>query len=164
MLFMTLKGFETFITQNSPLNMTSFEQEGGAITSFHSEIGIHDHVRLENNYARNGGAVLAIKSKIHMFRWTSLASNQATGNGGGIYLHQSELQCFKQSVLTLIGNQACEGGGGIYAFSSILKAEYYYDFTHHIHNCILGPLLTSFKTVPNRVVESSFKLMHKFTL
>ena len=125
-----LKGFTTLIVHNSPLNSL---QEGGAITSFQSEIFFHDYTRIFDNFAGNGGAVLAIKSKINVLGQIMVANNTAAENGGGIYLQQSELECLKLSVLNLTENHANERGGGVYAFSSIIKVTYHYDFIQPAH-------------------------------
>ena len=56
--------------------------------------------------------------------------NTATGNGGGVYLSASELNCQQQSTIVLINNAALNKGGGyainlsIMATSSFSEPQY----------------------------------------
>ena len=102
-------------------NGTMKYQEGGATTAFQSNIEFHGMVRMTDNKAENGGGIHAIWSKILVYGELSVASNMATDSGGGMYLHQSELNCKEESTLKLSQNNATKRGGGIYAASSLIK-------------------------------------------
>ena len=126
---------ETITIENGQTNhtMMSAAIEGGAITAFQSEINVFGSCILKNNQAVNGGAVLAIDSKlyVHAHRLKhgkhqkltptmEIINNTALDIGGGLYLYQSELSCLGQSNLKISGNFALNEGGGIYAISSII--------------------------------------------
>ena len=50
-----------------------------------------------------------------------IAHNTATGNGGGVYLSNSEFNCESKSSFELINNKAAYKGGGIHAISSSIN-------------------------------------------
>ena len=112
--------------KNSP--QASSYQEGGAITAFQSNINFLEVCSLINNTATNGGAILATQSKLYVFMYSPndfeysvslrVINNSATDTGGGIYLYQSELNCYEQSKTELSGNIAKSNGGAIHAVSS----------------------------------------------
>ena len=105
-------------------------QEGGAITSFQSLIIFEGNSTLTQNSAENGGAMHLTESKLYIYGNTTISYNRALNFGGGIFMHQSELNCKGHSTLTLFGNSALEQGGGIHAVGSTIAAEYdYYDHT-----------------------------------
>ena len=52
----------------------------------------------------------------------TIAHNTATGNGGGVYLSTSALNCQQDSALVLLKNIASHKGGGLHAISSSMKA------------------------------------------
>ena len=81
------------------------------------------------------GAILATESKIIVYKWlnseTIIANNSATASsGGGISLHQSELEVRGNCIIS--GNDA-ERGGGIHATSSTV-AVYQPGSLHLINN------------------------------
>ena len=78
---------------------------------------------LEHNHAENGGAILSTDSKLYVNGNVTIAHNTATGNGGGVYLSTSELNCQQESTFTLYNNTAVSKGGGLHAISSSIKAS-----------------------------------------
>ena len=104
--------------------MSHQELEGGAITAFQSTISFIGECTLMENKAQIGGAIYASESIVHIYEGTlTIANNVATDNGGGIYLYQSELQCYSKSTLLLSGNFATVNGGGIHSSSSSIKVD-----------------------------------------
>ena len=97
-------------------------QEGGAITLFQSNAFFEGSCSLQNNHADNGGAMHSSESKIYVNGDVTIAHNTATGNGGGVYLSNSELNCKWRSNFILNANNATNKGGGIYVVSSSIKA------------------------------------------
>ena len=57
------------------------------------------------------------------YTYTTIANNTAWENGGGIYLHNSELNCYSKCLLELINNRAGGKGGGVYAIGSYISVE-----------------------------------------
>ena len=119
---LTISGCTTFENCAEPSNKTATEdaltrQEGGAITSFQSTVIFTGATSLLNNQARRGGAILATESKIMIYgKKTTIANNTATSsNGGGISLHQSDLEI--KGNCNISHNHAMRGGG-IHATSS----------------------------------------------
>ena len=127
------KGNTTFVNGKPvrPSETTSSFQEGGAITAFQSNIFFEGQSTLMYNSAISGGAIYATASKIFIQGNTTIVNNTATYSGGGIYLYQSEMNCKRQSILTLLSNGAAEKGGGIHAISSIIMAEYDIDIKQY---------------------------------
>ena len=87
---------------------------------------------LEHNQAANGGAILATESKLNVNGDVTIAHNDATRNGGGVYLLTSELNCLQDSTFVLHGNSADNRGGGFHAVSSSIKATYYYYYPSYL--------------------------------
>ena len=108
--------------QAAPKNNTGGLQEGGAITSFQSNIFFYGTCSLEHNRADSGGAIHSTDSKIYVSGIISISYNTASKDGGGAYLLSSELNCRQRSNFTLFGNTAAERGGGVHAVSSSIKA------------------------------------------
>ena len=109
----------------SPNVTATIHQEGGAITSFQTEMNIYGRCSFFNNNAEVGGAMLVIESKIFVVGGELLlANNIAVDGGGGAYLYQSELNCKSHGTVTLVGNKAVEKGGGIHAISSLIKVDH----------------------------------------
>ena len=109
----------TKFTNNLHMHDTSVE-EGGAVTSFQSEIVFAGTVDIMYNEVRNGygGAILLSESKIYTCGDTVIAHNTAL-SGGGIYAYQSELN-FKGTT-SITENVGTVKGGGIYAVGSAIK-------------------------------------------
>ena len=78
---------------------------------------------LEHNQAENGGAIVSINSNVYVSGNVTVAHNIANGNGGGVYLTDSELVCQDKSYFTLLHNTAARKGGGVHAISSFIKAS-----------------------------------------
>ena len=112
----TFKGFTKFLN-----NCYSVCSEGGAITSYRSNIVIEGVCTIKNNHANSGGAMHVTESKVYVYGRAILANNAASYIGGGIYLYRSELNCKVGSVLQLKGNSASWKGGGIHAISSTIS-------------------------------------------
>ena len=90
--------------------------EGGGITSFQSTVIFNGNISLFNNQAIDGGALLATESTIIMYGDTTISYNNAIdGSGGGISLHQSDLEV--KGSCNISSNHAMRGGG-IHATSS----------------------------------------------
>ena len=117
----TFTGYATFMN-NTPSQIASGDfQEGGAITLFQSNVLFDGVSNLEHNHAENGGAIHSTESKLYVKGDVTIAHNTATGNGGGVYLSTSELNC-QESILLLWNNTASHRGGGLHAISSSIKA------------------------------------------
>lgn len=116
--------FERNITfMNNILPHLGEQQEGGALTTFYSNVIILGHLHLLYNKAKDGGAILSVNSKLHVYRSTTIANNIALDTGCGIYFYQSQLFCHDQSKLELKNNHATNAGGGIHAIDSIISIE-----------------------------------------
>ena len=118
----TFTGYASFVN-NTPSQTDSGDfQEGGAITLLQSNVFFDGECNLEHNYAVNGGAMHSTESKLYVNGNLTIAHNTATGNGGGVYLSTSELNCQQKSILVLWNNTASHKGGGLHAISSSIKA------------------------------------------
>ena len=117
---LTLSGYNKFVSCMEPLTKADnvlTRPEGGAITSFQSNVIFTGVSRLLNNQARHGGAILATESTLVMYGEVTIANNAATNSsGGGIYLQQSDLE-IRQGICNISNNYATRGGG-IHASSS----------------------------------------------
>ena len=133
----TFTGYATFVN-NTPSQTDSGDfQEGGAITLFQSNIFFDGVCNLECNHAENGGAIHSTESKLYVNGDVTIAHNTATGNGGGVYLSTSELNCQQESTLVLLNNIASHKGGGLHAISSSIKAaaasSYRYQIDRYVY-------------------------------
>ena len=112
----TFMGY-TSIMNNSLLSNSS--QEGGAVTSFQSEIFFMGRANLMYNRAIRGGAISATQSKLFMYGDITVSYNTALISGGGIYAYQSELN-FKKNINFSRNSVNCRGGG-IHVISSTTR-------------------------------------------
>ena len=119
----------TKFTNNLHMHDTSVE-EGGAVTSFQSEIGFAGTVDFMYNEVQNGygGAILSSESKVYTYGDTTIAHNTAL-SGGGIYAYQSELNFKGTTIIT--ENIGTVKGGGIYAVGSAIKLTDWLHFTEN---------------------------------
>ena len=118
----TFTGYATFVN-NQPLQTASGDfQEGGAVTIFQSNVFFDGVCNLEHNHAENGGAIHSTESKLYVNGNVTIAHNTATGNGGGVYLSTSELNCQQKSNFILFNNTAAHKGGGLHAISTPIRA------------------------------------------
>ena len=119
----------TEFTNNLHMHDTSVE-EGGAVTSFQSEIVFAGTVDIMYNEVRNGygGAILSSESKIYTYGDTVISHNTAL-SGGGIYAYQSELNFKGTTIIT--ENAGTVKGGGIYAVGSAIKLTGQLHFTEN---------------------------------
>ena len=99
-----------------PTKTISTLQEGGALTTFHSDVIFTGESHFVKNTAREGGAILAIGSRISLKGRTLIGNNTATVNGGGVSLQQSSLEV--QESYTMISDNYAMRGGGLHASSS----------------------------------------------
>ena len=119
----TFIGYVTFVNNIPPHTASGDFQEGGAITLFQSNIFFDGECNLEHNHAENGGAIHSTDSRLYVNGDVIIAHNTATGNGGGVYLSTSELNCQQKSIFVLWNNTASYyKGGGLHAISSSIKA------------------------------------------
>ena len=118
----TFTGYATFVNNTPSQTVSGDFQEGGAITLFQSNVFIDGECNLEYNHAENGGAIHSTESKLYVNGDVTIAHNTATGNGGGVYLSTSELNCQQESALVLLNNIASHKGGGLHAIGSSMKA------------------------------------------
>ena len=121
-LFSNVTFNEVVIYHSSKLSKVTYE-DGGAITVVQSKIIFEGTSSLKKNYAKKGGAIHAVESKIHIYGKMVIADNRGWEKGGGIYLHNSELNCYSKCLLELINNQAGDKGGGVYAIGSYVSVE-----------------------------------------
>ena len=104
------------------VSLTDDIQEGGAVTLFQSNIYFDKSCSLQHNHAENGGAIYSTDSKLYVYGNVYVEHNTAAGNGGGVYLSTSELNCQHKSTFTLMNNTAVNSGGGLHAISSSIRA------------------------------------------
>ena len=110
-----------FINHKTAQMLTELDNQGGAITSFHSKLYFLGHITIENYLATDGGAILAISSTIWMEGTMLLAYNEAVNNGGGIYLEGATLEIFGSCRVSQ--NRARSGGGILASASTITIPE-----------------------------------------
>ena len=104
------------------------DRNGGAVyTEATTTIKTNDIIQFEGNstlmynHAEDGGALYATKSNVYVRGVTTIANNNATATGGGVYLGMSELYCQGDGILDLSGNFAAEKGGGVHLVSSTIN-------------------------------------------
>ena len=121
----TFNGY-VFYMNNQPAHQITIDdfQKGGAITLFQSNMFFDGECTLEHNHAENGGAIQSTESKLYINGNVTIAHNTATGNGGGVYLSTSELNCQQKCTFVLFNNTAAHKGGGLHAISSFIKATF----------------------------------------
>ena len=96
-------------------------QEGGAMTSYQSNIYFMGISTFFNNKAGQGGAILGIESVLMVYNETTIANNTVTnGEGGGIHLFQTSLEVKGECIV--FNNHAMDGGG-IYSSSSAITVH-----------------------------------------
>ena len=122
----TFNGHTSFINFSEPTVMESSNdtiqlQEGGALTTFKSNVIFYGISNLVYNHAEYGGAIHATESKLYVQGVTTIANNTAMATGGGVYLDMSELYCQGDSTLNFLHNFATEKGGGVHAISSTIN-------------------------------------------
>ena len=108
----TLNGHDLFVNNQPPQTASGDFQKGGAITLRQSNAFFYGACNLEHNHAENGGAIHSTESKLYVNGYVTIAHNTATGNGGGVYLSTSELNCQHKSTFELFNNTAEYKGGG----------------------------------------------------
>jgi predicted outer membrane repeat protein len=118
----TFSGYATFVNNQPSQTVSDDFQEGGAITLFQSNLFFDGVCNLKHNHAENGGAIHSTESKLYVNGNVTVVHNTATGNGGGVYLTTSELNCQQESTFVLWNNTASHKGGGLHAISSSIKA------------------------------------------
>ena len=118
----TFNGYATFVNNQPSQTVSGDFQEGGAITLLQSNVFFDGACNFEHNHAENGGAIHSTESKLYVNGDVTVAHNTATGNGGGIYLSTSELNCQQESYFGLHNNTAVRKGGGLHAIGSSIKA------------------------------------------
>ena len=127
----TLMGYNVRFENNQPAQSTMPEfEEGGAVTLFQSNMFFDGYCYFQYNFANNGGAIRSIESKIVVNGRLSIEHNRASGNGGGVYFLNSEINYQRLSIFKLVNNTATYKGGGIHAVSSSVKAA-----SDHIYLC-----------------------------
>ena len=119
----TFSGHGEFVNNQPSQTTTGALHEGGAITLFLSNVYFNGECNLKYNHAENGGVIHSTDSKLYVNGQVTIAHNTATGNGGGIYLSTSELNCQQESTFVLHNNTAVSKGGGLHAISSSIKAS-----------------------------------------
>lgn len=96
-------------------------KQGGANTSYQSNMYFTGEISLVNNKADQGGAILAVESTISAYGCIAIIDNVAMNNsGGGMYLHTSNVKIFS-GIFVNISNNYAEKGGGIHAISSVIN-------------------------------------------
>ena len=118
----TFTGYVTFVNNKPSQTVSGDFQEGGAITLLQSNIFFDGECNLQHNHAENGGAIHSTESRLYVKGDVTIAHNTATGNGGGVYLSTSELNCQQKSTFVLWDNTASYKGGGLHAISSSVRA------------------------------------------
>lgn len=119
----TFSGQLVFKNTSQPHTTSTMSfQDGGAVSLFQSSAVFDGECTFENNQAEQGGGIHSVESTLNVRGTVTVTLNRAYGNGGGIYLSQSELSCQEKSTLVLFGNVAAQGGGGIHAVGSTVKS------------------------------------------
>ena len=118
----TFIGYAIFMNNGPPQTTTDDLQEGGAITLFLSNAFFDGKCNFEHNHAESGGAIYSSGSNLYVTGDVIIAHNTATGNGGGVHLSTSELNCRQMSTFILINNTAINNGGGLNAIGSSIRA------------------------------------------
>ena len=138
----TFRGETIFRNCSTEASQDVVLQEGGAITAYFSQLTFQGNTSFNHNFAKYGGALLAMESTItfgensHAEQNTTLQHskiiinrNTAQYTGGGLYLYHSTMtirgDCF------LSRNKAGDKGGGIHAISSGIKLEPPYNDINH---------------------------------
>ena len=131
-------GYTVFVNNQPSRTATGDFQEGGAITLYQSSIVFNGECKLEHNHAENGGAIHSTESVLYVNGNVTIAHNAATGNGGGVYLSTSKLNCQQKSIFVFFNNSALYKGGGLHAISSSIKAvsELKYIIDYHKNTII----------------------------
>ena len=110
---------------------------------------------LEHNQAANGGAILATESKLNVNGDVTIVHNDATRNGGGVYLLTSELNCLQDRIFALHGNSADNRGGGFHAVSSSIKATYYVKYYYYPMASYLGTKIIQHSEIWRWIIAGS---------
>ena len=97
--------------------------EGGAMTIFQSNIKFSGTTTFLNNYAMDGGAILAGESNIFSDGHLEIINNSASSSGGAIYLYRSRVDV--KGSCTIAENKAVKKGGGINSISSSVTTQDY---------------------------------------
>ena len=135
----TFSGYAVFVNNTLDLLQNGAgTYQGGAITLFHSNLIFDGTCNLEHNHAENGGAIHSINSKLYVNGNVTMAHNRATGNGGGIYLSTSELNCQQESNFVLSNNTAMSKGGGLHVISSSITAASDFNKDHRSFHRYIG--------------------------
>ena len=123
----TFSGFAKF-AKNQPSKITTDDlvifESSGALALFQSNVFFNGVCYFEHNRAGNGGAIHSTESKLYVSGNVTIAHNTATGNGGGVHLSTSEINCQLKSTFVLYNNTAAYRGGGIHAISSSIEASH----------------------------------------
>ena len=135
----TFSGYAIFVNNKLGLSQNGAGTfQGGAITLFHSNLVFDATCNLEHNHAENGGAIHSVNSKLYVNGNVTIANNTATGNGGGMYLSTSELNCQQESNFVLYNNTAMSKGGGLHVISSSITAASDFDNDHRSFHRYIG--------------------------
>ena len=118
----TFIGYAIFVNNTPSQTVLGDVLEGGAMTLFQSNVFFNGVCNFKHNHAENGGAIYSTESKLNVNGDVTIAHNTATGNGGGVYLSTSELNCQQKSTFVLWNNTVSHKGGGLHAISSSIKA------------------------------------------
>ena len=119
----TFNGSAKFENGMESSNITTQLQEGGALTSILSNVMFEGTSSFTNNQGMYGGAILAIESTISLSNDTVIVSNTATVYGGGVFLHQSDLEINRMQFNCFISSNNATRGGGIYAIGSTINID-----------------------------------------
>lgn len=113
----------TVISNRQSINVNNTRQ-GGAITIILSLVKSYSPMLISNNFAFNGGGILAISSSIFIGGINNISNNVAYSSGGGLFLYRSQLM--SQGSTNVTHNKAAKRGGGIHSVSSsiILRLVY----------------------------------------
>ena len=108
-----------FVNNRQPALYSS--NEGGAVTLIQSTATFNGTVRMSNNQAKNGGALLISNSKVYATIYThlELSDNTATHSGGAIHCFQCQL--LFGALILITGNHASQNGGGLHITSSTIN-------------------------------------------
>ena len=117
----SFSGCAKFMNCSPSEQTTANYKEGGALTLYQTMLSLQGEVRIENNRAEIGGAILATESEVFLSKEVYILNNSASASGGGLYLSQSELFILQESTVIISSNNAYERGGGIHAISSSIK-------------------------------------------
>lgn len=109
-----------YFAGNRHLLLNASIEEGGALTSFQSNVFFKNQTIFTNNTSNFGGAIFATESEFYNYGELVISNNRALHSGGGVYMYMTGMN-LKTASVTVEYNVARYFAGGMYILSSILR-------------------------------------------